>query len=222
LLELKKPKNLRNKDHSPQTICEHLASSFLNSKHGVVSTLSDLNDGWTFFWYAKNEVGSVALHRLQLTSNEGNAAGLAKYILESLYDESRRDTLPTTFLDRLSFDDVMQHLVSDRDYKRARREDWGGGDGSQAKQQANPPPRGGLLQSTPSESPTGLAFGDNSDARGGNQMMQNARALSLFAPQSDVANELDLLDMVDENEQYAMVRSFASRHIVPYMRGQFL
>ena len=46
-----------------------------------------------------------------------------------------------------------------------------------------------------------------------------ATALSLFAPPAyrDVANELDLLDMVDENEQYEIVRAFAKKHIVPYM-----
>ena len=51
--------------------------------------------------------------------------------------------------------------------------------------------------------------------------MSMASALSLFAPPSsrDVANELDLLDMMDVNEQYDTVRKFAKQHIVPYMRG---
>ena len=49
--------------------------------------------------------------------------------------------------------------------------------------------------------------------------MSMASALSLFAPPSDrdVANELDLVDMVGESEQYEIVRSFAAKHIVPYM-----
>jgi hypothetical protein len=51
--------------------------------------------------------------------------------------------------------------------------------------------------------------------------MNMASTLSQFAPPSerDVANELDLLDMVDEHEQYEIVRSFAAKHIVPYMKG---
>lgn len=55
----------------------------------------------------------------------------------------------------------------------------------------------------------------------GASSMSMANALSLFAPPSyrDVANELDLLDFVDENEKYEIVRSFAMQHIVPYMRG---
>lgn len=53
--------------------------------------------------------------------------------------------------------------------------------------------------------------------------MKMATILSLFAPPADrdVANELDLLDMVDESEQYEIVRSFAVEHIAPYMTGQY-
>lgn len=108
LLELKKPQNLQNKDHSPQTICQHVAASFLNCKHGVVSVLTDLNDNWTSFWFATNQNGSVALHRLDLKrKDESRAAGLARYILENLNDVTRGDTLPTSFVDRLSFDTVI-------------------------------------------------------------------------------------------------------------------
>lgn len=41
-----------------------------------------------------------------------------------------------------------------------------------------------------------------------------------FAPHSDVANELDSLDMVDETGQYEIIRNFAAKHIVPYTTGQ--
>jgi hypothetical protein len=44
LVELKKPKNLQAKDHNPQTVIEHLAASYLNCTHVVVSSiLTDLN-----------------------------------------------------------------------------------------------------------------------------------------------------------------------------------
>ena len=48
-----------------------------------------------------------------------------------------------------------------------------------------------------------------------------ANVLSLFAPPfyRDVANELDLLDMVDKNEQHEIVRAFTAKHIVPHMLG---
>jgi hypothetical protein len=228
LLELKKPKNLQNKDHSPQMICEHVAASFLNRKHGVVSALTDLNDNWTFFWFADNQNGSVALHRLELkVKDESRAAGLAKYILENLNDVTRGDTLPTSFVDRLSFDDVMERILIESARKRARWDGGGGGDNAQAqdeKPHANPPQGGGLHQPPQGggggESPCGFEFEGNRDAGGGNQTTDMSRALSLLAPHSDVANELDLLDLVDEDEQYEIVRSFAAKHIVPYMRGQ--
>jgi hypothetical protein len=44
------------------------------------------------------------------------------------------------------------------------------------------------------------------------------RGLCRFAPHSnsDVANELDLLDMVDEAEQYEIVRSFVETYCPLY------
>ena len=36
----------------------------------------------------------------------------------------------------------------------------------------------------------------------------------------DVADQLDLLNMVDEGEQYEIVRSFAANYIVPRMTGE--
>ena len=120
LLELKKPKNLQNKDHNPQTICEHLAASYLNCNHGVVSVLTDLNRSWTFYWYAENKGGSgVALYKLKLEDEE-EPARLAKYILESLNNESRRETLPTTFVDRLSFQAVADKINEEHDSKRPK------------------------------------------------------------------------------------------------------
>jgi hypothetical protein len=69
-----------------------------------------------------------------------------------------------------------------------------------------------------------MEFQNNDNAGDGNRTMDMARALRRFAPHSnsDVANELDLLDMVDETEQYEIVRSFAAKHIVPFMTGQTL
>ena len=131
LLELKKPKNLRKKDHTPQTVGEHFAASYLNSKHPVVSVLTDLNTSWTFFWFAIEEDHSdVALYKLHLDG--GEAAAEAKYILDSLFDdESSGDTLPTTFSNRLSFQAVLDRVVQNKK-KRMRREFDGDGNSSPA------------------------------------------------------------------------------------------
>lgn len=53
LFELKKPHNLRKKDHQPQIICEHITASSLNPCDGIVTVLTDLNDEWTFFGLLK-------------------------------------------------------------------------------------------------------------------------------------------------------------------------
>jgi hypothetical protein len=191
----------------------------------VVSVLTDLNRSWTFYWYAENKGGSgVALYKLKL-EDEGEPARLAKYILESLNDESCRATLPTTFVDRLSFQAVADKLIKEPDSKRARR-DFGGDGGSSQTQDGKPagwghqPPPSG----PGSNSSSGMEFQNNDNAGDGNRTMDMARALRRFAPHSnsDVANELDLLDMVDEAEQYEIVRSFAAKHIVPYTTGQTL
>jgi len=189
----------------------------------VVSLLTDLNNSWTFYWYAENTDGlGVALYKLQLQDQEG-VAGLARYILESLKDDSCRETLPTTFVDRLSFEVVTEKLMEDYSHKRQRR-DFGGGGGGGSSQAEHEKPAGSRSQPPPSgpggNSSSGMKFPNIGDGGEDSRTM----ALRLLAPHSnsDVANELDLLDMVDEAEQYEIVRSFAAKHIVPHMTGKTL
>lgn len=57
---------------------------------------------------------------------------------------------------------------------------------------------------------------------GGASNMGVAESSSLLVSpfsRGDVEKEFDILDMVDENEQYEVIRSFAARPILPYMRG---
>lgn len=126
-------------------------------------------------------------------------------------------------------------MIDRRNRKRAREQNPGDhgcgndgeGGGSGSQDQTGKP---GLRGRPPS--PSGP--GNNSKGGGGSQdedgtgdssqTMDAAKFLSLFAPPSnrDVANELELLDMVDEADQYEIVRSFAAKHIVPFMTGQNL
>jgi hypothetical protein len=95
LLELKKAQELAKQGSHPQTICEHLAS-YLNHLPWCGFCFKDLNRSWTFYWYAnrKQRRLRVALYKLKL-ENEGEPAR-GKIYSESLNDESRRETLPTT------------------------------------------------------------------------------------------------------------------------------
>lgn len=223
LFELKKPQSIQTKDHSAQVVCEHLAASYLSRRHAVVSVLTDLNLFWVFYWFAEqNDDSRVALCKLKLEANN-EAARLAKYLVESLNDDSRRDYLPTSFVDRLSFDAVMDKLVEKRDQKRARKDGGGDGDGSHPQDQK---PVGSQDQKPPSR--TDDYSGDKRSQNSGGQdpdpgATDIASALLLFAPPSerDVANELDLLDMVDEDEQFEIIRAFAAKHIAPFTTGQY-
>jgi hypothetical protein len=212
------------KDHTPQAVGEHFAASYLNSDHPVVSVLTDLNNSWTFFWFASTEDNlGVALYKMLLDSN--NAACEAKYIMDSFFNETSGDTLPTTFVNRLSLQAVIKCV--DKNTKKRPRSEFD--DDSSLDQDSKHSPSGDLDQDPTNEADaTSSRSGDTShqnnqgDSGGSvNASMSMARMLSLFAPpcERDVANELDLLDMVDESEQYEIVRSFALKHIVPYMKG---
>lgn len=230
LLELKKPKNLQRKNHAPQAVGEHFGASYLNPRHPVVTVLTDLNTSWTFYWFGRTKESTyAALYKLVLEGEE--AVGLAKFMLDNLYNNSCQDKLPTTFLDRLSFEAVLDIVVKKK-VKRVLRE-FDGDDSSSPDQ--NPwsfSPSGDVNQDPTSGTNAGAYSRSGGTARENNQVtgesgttpMNMAQKLSLFAPPSnrDVANELDLLDMVDENEQYEIVRSFAAKYIVPFMTGQEL
>mmetsp|Transcript_34255 Transcript_34255/g.83086 ORF Transcript_34255/g.83086 Transcript_34255/m.83086 type:complete len:375 (+) Transcript_34255:384-1508(+) len=231
LLELKKPKNMSLKDHTPQTICEHVAASYLNPKHPVVSVLTDLNEKWTFFWFAfdgDDADSEMALYKLRL--NGEDAATKAKYLLDSLFDNSVGDKLPNTLAKRQSFRTVEDWLAR---RKRKRQREFDSGYGDSQDRHSRPPPSSDEADHTSSANEPGA---DSSISRSGRSPQNNqggecgrdgepsmsmADSLSLFAPSAsrDVGNELDLLDMVDESEQYEIVRSFVGRHIVPYMTG---
>jgi len=236
LLELKKPKNMSLKDHTPQTICEHVAASYLNPKHPVVSVLTDLNKEWTFFWFAfdgdddddDDADSEMALYKLRL--NGEDAATKAKYLLDSLFDNSVGDKLPNTLAKRQSFRTVEDWLAR---RKRKRQREFDSGYGDSQDRHSRPPPSSDEADHTSSANEPGA---DSSISRSGRSPQNNqggecgrdgepsmsmADSLSLFAPSAsrDVGNELDLLDMVDESEQYEIVRSFVGRHIVPYMTG---
>jgi hypothetical protein len=269
LFELKKPPNLDgNKDHTPQAVGEHLAASCLNRKHPVVSVLTDLNNNWTFYWFAKRNGDDyeVALYKFCLEGNE--AAMMAKHILDNLYDAPEGTSLPTTLSNRISFIDATEkkdsklHLGTESDddqnddndrdhsggssrnskrssqYTSDNNRDHSGGSSQNSKRSSqytsdsNRDHSGGSSQNSKRSSQytsdsngqgsfSGRSNQDSEDSDYGSSSMGMAHALSLFAPPSfrDVANELDLLDMVDDNEKYEIVRAFAMQHIVPHIAG---
>lgn len=244
-LELKEPRNLASKDHSPQVIAEHFAASYLNPMLGIVSVLTDLCSSWTFYWFAycKDASGGVALYRHVLQDTA--AAAAAKYVLEntitgesSLTNPTGPTTLPTTFSSRLSFEDLMEKLSQATKAKRLR---WGdnymdpdndsgtlGPQDQDGTGNAGGKQHGSASGSTPgdqahaSNNETGYTEHGRKHSESRQHGTRAAELLRLLAPQynNEVADQLDLLDMVDEDEQYEIVRSFAANHIVPHMIGK--
>jgi hypothetical protein len=246
LLELKKPQNMQQKDHTPQMIVEHFAASYLNRYNAVVSVLTDLNQRWTFCWFARGLEDSNDLNQqmtlYKLCLDGGQAAADAKFLLDSLYDKNSvaEDTLPSTFANRLPFQAVLDSIVKNkrvrREFDRADSSDspdpdskpspFGGGAAGQHPPTFGTDHASGAASSRGSGSGRAPENNQGAAASGGGggdaPMMSMASVLSLFARPTDrdVANELDLLDMVDDvNEQYEIVRSFAEKHIVPHMTG---
>ncbi|CAJ1953891.1 unnamed protein product [Cylindrotheca closterium] len=225
LLELKKQTQISKKDHTPQTICEHFAASYLNPKLPVVSVLTDLSENWTFFWFAFDDDDTdddpdLVLYKLCLGGKK--AAANAKYLLDSLFDTTVDNNLPNTFAKRQPFRAIHDFLTR----RKKRRREFDGDYSNSEDRNSKPPPRGADRSpvNDPSADPSATSGRPSENNEGGNcsgreRSMSMADSLSLFAPPAsrDVGNELDLLDMVDESEQYEIVRSFAAKHIVPYM-----
>ena len=89
----------------------------------MVSVLTDLGPSWTFYWFAKaanGRGGDVALYKLKLP-DEDKSAGLARHILENLFNKSSSDTLPVTFSDRLSFRAVQAAMIGSKGQGRRQQ-----------------------------------------------------------------------------------------------------
>jgi len=211
LLEVKSPQNIRKNDYCPQTAYKHFAVAYLNPNHAVVSVLTDLDQSWTFFWFATREDDPVMALNKHVLKGEG-AASEAKYLLESIYDSTVGDTLPSTFSKRQPLRAVLESIKR----RRAQMDFYDDGNPPTKRAKSsrvdNCPDSNALT--TGSSSTTGDGDDDGTP-------MSMANALSLFASPTDreVASELDLLDMVGPDEQYEIVKSFTMKHIVPYMRG---
>ena len=217
LFELKSPKNMQQKDHCAQAVCELLVAFCLIHKPGAVSVLTDLNQLWAFFWFAElSDALRMELRKLKLGSSDG-VAGLAKHLAENLNDESCQGTLPTTFLHQLSLDEVMNKLIEFCEIKHAHCS------GSSSCE----PQDGKAAESKDCLLPSGdrqggpLGLQDNGGELPTTGTGGIANALQFFAPPSGrgIADELDLLDMVDEAEQCKIVQSFVAKHMVLFATG---
>ena len=216
-------------------MCEHFAAVYLNIDFPVVSVLTDLNLFWQFFWFAAatdDVKRKICVFKLELSRQTAGAD--AKHLLESMFSGSAQapNALPTTFTDRLSFRAVLDSFHANESVDGSKRVKFNHDDGGPPDQDSKYLPSTG--QDRGQSSGSGLSSSSmggggtvhqnyhGSASAGGAASLSMANVLSLFAPPfyRDVANELDLLDMVDKNEQYEIVRAFTAKHIVPHMLGR--
>jgi hypothetical protein len=106
---------LQNKDHNPQTICEHLAS-YLNHLPWCGFCFKDLNRSWTFYWYAKPKTKEAQGGSLQAQTRERRRTGTAGKIYSG---KPQRWVTPGNssnyFVDRISFQAVADKLIEEHD-----------------------------------------------------------------------------------------------------------
>lgn len=225
LLELKKENNLGN--HEPQVCLEHLAASILNPLVPVLTCLTDLNRRWTFYWfgYSKNVDRGVAIKKLVLT-DQSECAKLAKYLLESFAKrtDATPGTLPETFMDRLSWKQVQGKLGDPPGGTNATRKD----DDEEGAGKSPGKESSGGKGCRGDETGPSLVGPNHPASKESHQQKKHkpepsednlAASLRLLCPRGDVANELDLLDMMDEDDRIRTVRGFLRQHVVPHITG---
>jgi hypothetical protein len=92
-IELKKTNN--HGDHELQVVVQHLVSSSLNPRVGVLTIMTDLKERWHFYWFAA--LGKQ-LYKLNTTGP------FAAFLLEHMFDDPRTADaslmLPVDFLNR--------------------------------------------------------------------------------------------------------------------------
>lgn len=224
LLELKKINNLGN--HEPQICLELCAAAILNPETPVLTCYTDLNGRWVFYWFGLVNVSArVAIKKLVLTRHIA-CSKLAKYLLDRITTktDAAPETLPESFINRLSWRQVQVQLRSaapggphtagnDSDEKQSGNQSGGG---------KNPFKRDRNDDNDDPGDPdtskgTHKKKHQKSEASGSNL----ASGLRLLCPQDDVADELDLLDMVDEDARTRTVRQFIAKHVIPHLTGAY-
>ena len=200
-IELKKDTNKGN--HENQVVLQHLAASTLNPNESVLTVMTDLNERWHFYWFGQE--------RGRMYKCVVNTRGKAKFLFEHMFDcpDSIDSSLlfPTDFLVRGTW---RVFFESDLATIRESHTDDSGGDGNFQPDSGHSRQRGSGYPGSHGDD----QGGKKDDSKGGVARGQQVAGNNYG---TDVANELELLDFVDEEEKRAIELRFLAEHVVPKM-----
>ena len=95
-IELTKDSNTDKARINRQVIIQHLAASYWNQRSRVLTMMTDLNDGWHFYWFVERQ-GQTHVMKYEATRSE------ALYLIEHSQDEEGETLTPESFLRRSSW-----------------------------------------------------------------------------------------------------------------------
>lgn len=202
-IELKKDTNAGSHEH--QVVLQHLAASSLNPDESVLTVMTDLNKRWHFYWF-----GSQRGRLYKCIARTGSEA---KFLLEHMFgtsDSIDATLFPTEFLGRATWREFFgKNLLTIRE--TPSKDSHGDNDDfppdsrhSQERESRDPHSYGGNNESDKK---------DDSKEAGAHGEQVGGKTYGM-----DVANEIELLDFVDdEEEKRAIHLRFLSNHILPMM-----
>jgi hypothetical protein len=226
VVELKKQVS---NNHVHQAVGEHIAASLCSSDEAVVTVLTDLKDSWQFWWLSIN--GSS-----MLTYKATRAEGwwLLSGCIDSSVSQDARNSFPQEFLERSTFKQCLsrrrqlptvEEKTSSGD---GGSDDDGDGDSEQHspgdKENSNRSATRHSLNSSSSTPMSAASASSSSTHTSSTRQHSNGEHVSMSDPVSlirelygyrDVADQLDLIDMVGAEERFDIIKNFVLDRSVP-------
>ena len=170
----------------------------------MLTLLTDLIGNWVFLYY-----GSCKKWHEVTTTN----ASTAIFLLENILNSSDPEEFPFEFVNRLSLDDFLRPLqdISDNGNKEGDQEDSKEGEGGSGNENDS---NFGRMPPTSAQNISGGSKRDDAAKGGG-----NAGGTAMLQFGGDVANELDLLDFIDDEEERTEIKiRYLLQHVVPLIK----
>jgi hypothetical protein len=200
-IELKKP-DLKDQHHN-QACIEQLCAASLNYENSVLTLLTDLNDAWFFIYFGSN----AKLYKLGTSRSE------AKFLLDNIFNQNElaQSCFPEDFVDRLSWNEFVKSFIPavpcthflDRDNNE---------DGDEFQEQDEDDSENFRKRK---ENPRKRSANTKNDSKASGNGDGHAKMLHFGG---DAANELDLLDFIDDEEEKSqIVLKYVLDNVVPML-----